>query len=395
MNCKLRISVWVVSLLAALAMPSLLGAQAKLPGHVRYTVIDLGPVGPPPGQAFSITQNTLVSGAAAVPGGAIHAVLWLKNFKFDIGKRGLGGTNSIAFGANVWGQVVGLAETSKADPNGEDFCGFAAQGFPSSSGSCLPYLWQLGVMRPLPTLGGNNGQANQINIRGQAVGLAENNKKDLNCPAPQVLQFKPVLWENGRARQLPTVGGDVDGVALGINDRGQVAGASGDCAPFSPTLLFPLQPLHAILWQQGKAVDLGNLGGDGYGFGNIALNLNSKGEVVGNSDLPGDTTNHAFLWTKEKGMQDLGTLPGDFLSAGLDINDRTEVVGVSLDSSFNLRAYLWRNGHMTDLNSLIPADSPLALLLACSINSKGEIIGLAMQKSNGEFHAFLATPKYW
>jgi pyrimidine deaminase RibD-like protein len=49
---------------------------------------------------------------------------------------------------------------------------------------------------------------------------------------------------------------------------------------------------------------------------------------------------------------------------------------------------------MTDLNSLIPADSPLSLILACSIISQGQIVGLAVEKDTGVAHAFLATPRY-
>jgi probable HAF family extracellular repeat protein len=115
--------------------------------------------------------------------------------------------------------------------------------------------------------------------------------------------------------------------------------------------------------------------------------------VVGHSDLTGDTTFHAYLWTRETGMRDLGTLPGDFASVALGINDRGEVVGGSLDVNFNIRASLWQNGAMTDLNTLIPANSGLYLLLAQSINSSGEVIGIAVEKSSGHVHGFLATPR--
>jgi hypothetical protein len=46
---------------------------------------------------------------------------------------------------------------------------------------------------------------------------------------------------------------------------------------------------------------------------------------------------------------------------------------------------------MVDLNSLIPANSELYLFTACSINSRGEIIGLALDVQ-GNFHGYLATP---
>ena len=118
----------------------------------------------------------------------------------------------------------------------------------------------------------------------------------------------------------------------------------------------------------------------------------SRGRWWATPDLPGDTANHAFLWTKENGIQDLGTLPGDVNSAGIGINDRGEVVGVSLDAASNLRAYHWQNGKMQDLNTLIEGDSSLYLILPCSINAGGEITGLAFDPTSNELHGFLASP---
>jgi probable HAF family extracellular repeat protein len=36
--------------------------------------------------------------------------------------------------------------------------------------------------------------------------------------------------------------------------------------------------------------------------------LNIHGQVAGNSDLAGNMTEQAFLWSRESGMKDLGTL---------------------------------------------------------------------------------------
>jgi probable HAF family extracellular repeat protein len=207
-----------------------------------------------------------------------------------------------------------------------------------------------------------------------------------------VLHFKPVTWEEGNIHALPTFRGDPDGVAEEINDSGQVVGGSGTCATFNPNLLTNLLSRHALLWKNRTVTDLGNLGGTtGQAGGNLAFNLNNRGQVVGVSDLPGDTTFHAFLWTKATGMQDLGTLSGDVNSTSTGINDAGLVVGLSLDASFNPRAFLWQKGAMTDLNTLIPAASSLFLITACSINSLGEISGLGVT-STGDVHAYLATP---
>jgi probable HAF family extracellular repeat protein len=382
-SIKTTTTVVAGSLLAALAM-----AQSP-----SFTVTDLGNVGPL-GQPLQITNNGLVAGAAAV-GSALHGVLWHKGRMLDLGTPGLKGQNSQAFGVNVSGQAVGEAETSNPDPNGEDFCGFAALGLPSPGGSCVPFLWQNGVMNPLPILGGNNGAANKINSRNEAAGTAENNMSDSTCPSggPQKYQFKPVVWRNGAVQELPTYSGDPDGTAMAINDAGQAAGASGDCEAFSPILLDNLQPLHALLWEDGKATDLGNLGGTGQGFGIRAENLNSLGRVVGYSDVAGDAYFHAFLWTSETGMQDLGTVGSDVDSLAIGINDAGDVVGASIDASFNPRAFLRVGRDLIDLNAHIP-DGPLYLATACSINARGEIIGIAIDKSSGDVHAYLAVPNH-
>ena len=379
-------------LLAVLAVPLTIAAQdtqqRTLPA-VRYTVTDLGTLsGGNFSQPFFINRYGLVSGSSSLPDGNQHATLWLEGLMGDIGAPGLGGPNSIAFGDNERFQSAGEAETSTSDPNGEDFCGFGTHL------TCLPFLWQDGEMVQLPTLGGNNGVAMSISNRGEVAGFAENSTPDPDCPVPQVLHFKPVVWEKGVIHQLPTFGGDPDGVAQEMNDDGKVVGGSGTCATFNTNLLYNLVPVHALLWEKGKAIDLGNLGGKtGQAGGNIALDVNNLGQVVGNSDLLGDTTFHAFLWTKRTGMQDLGTLSGDVASLSISINDAGSVIGASLDANFNPRAFLWEKGVMTDLNTLLAGDSPLYLLTGCSINSRGEITGLGLTRT-GEIHTYLASPTH-
>ncbi len=375
------------TILASIAAGSLLAALAMAaPPQRSYTVTDLGAVGNPPGQPYFVTNNGMVSGAATAANGAMHAVFWYKGQKIDIGAPGLGGPNSTALGVNERGQFVGEAESSA--PNSEDFCGFNAYGFPSDT-ACLPFLWQNGVMTKLPTLGGANGIANTINNRGDVVGNAENDTKDPGCP---VFQFKPVIWENGKIQPLPTYAGDPVGAALAINDNGQAVGISGPCSAFNPNLGLYLVDAHALLWENGVVTDLGSLGGPAGTFGgNHACAINNKGQVVGHSDLTGDTTFHAYVWTRETGMKDLETLPGDFASLALGINDKGEIVGASLSATFSERAVLWENDVMTDLNTLIPANSALYLQQAESINASGQIVGFGVT-SAGAVHGFLATP---
>jgi probable HAF family extracellular repeat protein len=400
--------------LATVAAPvSILGQSTTTP---RYTIVDLGPVGPSwsQGQPFVVSGNGLVSGETVLANPdnptqwVSHAVVWEVSSTKVINIPGLGGPNNIAFGVNVRGQAAGQADTETPDPNGEDFCGSTALGLTHSGNTCVPFLWRNGALVALPTLRdsagteGSNGAALQVNSFGMVVGTAENGEVDSTCPgasvSPQTIEFKPVLWikpfpwSQMRVQELLTIDGDPDGIAYAINDLGQVVGASGNCAPFNVLAQNNLTPLHAILWRNGNAIDLGNLGGDGRFAGIYATGLNDNGQVVGTSDTTGDASFHAFLWRQGR-ITDLGTLPGDAYSSATSIGNNGMVLGLSISASFSPRAVLWRDGTATDMNTLVPQDSPLYLESACSINEKGEIIGFAALKSNpSESHAYLAKP---
>jgi probable HAF family extracellular repeat protein len=397
MKSKLLLTILLAGLSALLAMPvGLATTQGNKSQPGRYTITDLGTLpGGPFSTATNIANNGLITGIAALPDYTQHAVLWQHGQIIDIGTPGAGGPNSGAFSVNERGQISLQAESSATDPNNENFCAYG------TGLKCLPFLWQNGVMTPLPLLGGNNGTVGQINSRGEVVGVAENGTVDSTCPpgvaftgtGPQVLDYEAVIWgpKSGQVRELRPLEGDTVGMALWINDEGQAVGGSGLC---SNTVLPPIAfAPHAVLWEKdGSARDLGNLGS---AVVNMALAINNHGQVVGGSSKTPDATvfngTHAFLWTREKGMRDLGTLPGDVASAGGGINDEGVVVGLSAGPDGGIRAFVWKDGVMTDLNTLVTADSPLFLLSAGVINSSGEIVGFGVTEA-GEVHGFLATP---
>jgi probable HAF family extracellular repeat protein len=73
-------------------------------------------------------------------------------------------------------------------------------------------------------------------------------------------------------------------------------------------------------------------------------------------------------------LRDLGTLRGDLSSFAFGINDRGLVLGQSCNSDFSVcRAFLWQDGVMMDLNTLIPAGS-LFQTDGGDINNRGEIV---------------------
>jgi probable HAF family extracellular repeat protein len=378
---KILFRTSLVGILAGAAYYAQTAAPQTTP---RYAVTDLGALGGTFSISYGINNAGRVAGAANVHGDKNQHPFFtgIGGTKYDLGT--LGGPNAQASAPNGANDIPIVSEIATPDPLGQDFCGFGTHLI------CIAGLWN-GAMSPLPTLGGNNAMAFAMNNRGQIIGVSENRVHDPACPSPQVLGYQAALWgpNVGTVQALPGLAGDTVGFALGINDLGQVVGSSGTCANTGVTAVGLLYGPHAVLWDNGSAIDLGSLGGKTMGK---ACSINNRGEVTGFSSLPGDKTVHPFLWTKETGMQDLGGLGADTLGDSAGLNNATQVVGGSCDNAGNCRAFLWEKNLLSDLNDLIAADSPMYLVYALGINDAGEIVGFAVQKKTGDIHAYLATP---
>jgi probable HAF family extracellular repeat protein len=367
----------------------------------RYYVFNLGaPLG---GNAepVGINNRGWISGGANLAGNnVVNAELW-NGTALDLGT--LGGPNSNVSWPNhtIKGEIVGISETAEPNPHGEPWSCFAF--FPSTTPTgdvCVGFAWQDGVMTELPPLpGGYDSYAAGVNNHGQIVGWAEDGVLDPTCnnapPAKQFLQFEAVIWgpKLTSIAQLPPYPGDPDSAATAINDLGQVVGISGLCS----NAVGGASAIHALLWQNGKPINLGNIGGQAW---NTPVSLNNHGQIVGFANTSGDQnaplSPTAFLWTRANGMQPLPLLEGDNTSAAYDINEEGQVVGVSNganDGPLGARAFLYESGTMMDLNSLIQPDSSLYLVLAQGINDAGEIVGTALDP-NGVEVGFLAVPAY-
>jgi probable HAF family extracellular repeat protein len=323
------------------------------------------------GDMSGISENGSINPHTKAP--ALHAVLWKGGQIIDLGT--LGGTESWAFGMNNRDQVVGLAETAIPDPTSMMGSGMQARAF----------LWQNGQMQDLGTLGGPDSFAWWINDRGQVAGVSYTDAK--KNPVTGQPTTHPFLWQGGKMRDLGTLGGSVGtfGGVNALNNHGEVVGASnlkGD------------KKTHPFLWDGQSLKDLGTFGGDN-GFANA---LNETGEVVGNANLPiacpgcGEPQVYrGFLW-KNGELTDVGVVPGDRCSIAWGINARGQVVGASGHCHGGVHAFLWQNGSIVDLNTLV-APSKLRLTLAWLITDRGEIAGEA-SLPNGAQHAFLLVPTH-
>lgn len=357
----------------------------------QYNIFDLPSLGGTSSRGNSINNRGWIAGFSNLPGNhSRHAALWRDNAITDLGT--LGGPNS----AITWsvksnsGLVAGIAQTAMPDPLGENWSSAFFYPGPNNVGFInLGFVWENGVMTALPTLGGNHGFATGANSRGQVVGWAENTCHDPTCVPPQVLQFRPVVWwpKHNQTRELPLIEGDTSGSATAINEQGQVVGISGIC----DLAVGRHTAKHAVLWDRGRVIDLGNLGAL---WNNTPTNINQRGDICGFTGDPADPDGflHAFIWTSESGMQALGELPGHVQSEAYGINEKRQVVGLSCDPDFvDCRAVIWENGVVTDLNSLKPADYTARLEHAKDINEAGEITGRSFDPVAGR-RAFLAVP---
>jgi probable HAF family extracellular repeat protein len=190
-----------------------------------------------------------------------------------------------------------------------------------------------------------------------------------------------------------------------LNNRGQVIGGSslaadpGACAGIGNTA-----NCHPFLWRKGKLIDLNTttIGGNPLG----ANEINDAGEIIGAAAFP-DAPYDAYLWRNGVAI-DLGRLDGDCYSEAWAINSEGQVVGNSLFcDGFSRHAFLWENGSIVDLNTLIPPGSSLQLVLIGPfsfspvpgpINDRGEIAGTGVppgvdpRNVQTQGHAFLLIP---
>ena len=381
-------------------------AQNQTPARHRtqYRVSSLDALGGTSSGGNSINDRSWVAGYSRLTGDqSRHAALWRNRQQhalLDLGTLG-GPNSSVAWNVkNTEGIIVGISQTADPEPLGEAWSSAAFYGGPNAIGFInLGFVWEGCQMRGLPNFpGGNNGFATGANNLGQVVGWAENDVHDPTCVSPQVLQFRPAVWELGPPDQihdLPLISGDTSGAATATNDNGQVVGISGIC----DQAVGRHTAKHAVLWENSGVTDIGNLGAEWW---NTPTAINQQGDIVGFAGDPafveGDIV-HAFIWTKHTGIQPLLALPGHTPehvdSEAYGINEHGQVVGTSCDANFvDCRAVVWDHSAVpTDLNDLKAPGFPARLENAKDINDKGEIAGRAIDANNVRT-AYLAVPAH-
>lgn len=318
-----------------------------------YTITEIPTLGGTESWAKAINSSGQVTGYARIASGPPRAFVWAQGSGI-IGLGTLGGSGSFGSDINDAGQVVGSADLWTE-------VGHA-------------FLWAPGgPMVDLGTLAGSGSYvrsyAYAIDNNGEVVGSSDSTGGSFHAFR------KP---PSSAMEDLGTLPGGHTSAAYAINDAGQVAGGDADSGTSGGYR-------HAVLWSGGTITDLGTLPG---GVASNASAINTAGQVVGWSNTGPSSVSYPVIWYNGS----VTALSGVLWGYGRGINSRGDVVGAAgfSGSAQYSRAFLWSNGTMTNLNTLLPAGSGWVLEHAWDINDAGQIVGDGL--FNGQRRGFLLTP---
>ena len=230
------------------------------------------------------------------------------------------------------------------------------------------------VKTVLGTVGtGSTSQAKMNDEAGQVTG--DTDTQGTSAPTP-------FFWSQSTGMiGISTFNGAKDGRAAGKESSpGEVTGFAdiGD----------PDGNAHAFSWtQNGGIVDLGTLG---TGLDSFGADINNSGDIVGYSftvggfDNPGAT--HAFVYHPDQQLTDIDTFNSQY-SIGLYINASGNIAGYYHPDGGGEHAFFWSSSTgMVDLGTLGGTTSrPTA------INANDQIVGYSTTAA-GDLHSFIWSP---
>ena len=357
-----------------------------------YWPIDLGHLGRTQTVAKGVNNAGQVVGWSKDSAGRMQAFAWSNGTMTGLGFLP-GGTTSVANAINNVGDITGEAYVSTNVHHA--------------------FLYVSNQIADLGTWGGLYSTGNAINDHREIAGWSYP-----SYPTPGTnFAFGPFLWRTNHFLGIWPFHSKLTAGAWGLNSNGYLAG--------NTVLDIPAKDREwPFIWwdantngtsEVGEMKVLGTLGGE---WGH-ATAINGSGQVVGwaSTNPAAFDPRHAYLVTPSNGiwmrygtneyeiwgntftngvnllMRDLGTLdrPTDNSFANA-INGRSWIVGTSTTRSGTNQAFLWHDGVMSNLNSLIESASGWVLTNATGINEYNEIVGMGLYYGQPRAFILRASP---
>lgn len=263
----------------------------------------------------------------------------------------------------IWNRLYGTFDVDALvgqhlEPCDNDACGEgtnshqAIVGHYGPPGAFRAFIWYppFTQIQDLGTLGGSTSVAIGVNEAGEVVGSAD-------LPSGRGHAF---LWSSLSGMQ--DLDGSLDHESYGraINNLHQVAGVR--------------DLLEVFLWTPDAGLQE-------LGFQGRPYAINDNGEMVGRLFQSG----HAFYWSKNTGLMDLGALPGDSHSEAVGINNHSQVVGTS-SSQAECVPFIW-----TPMGGMKPLPPMKGRWVSAAINDAGQVLVNHLW-GNGRAGTKLLTP---
>jgi len=350
------------------------------------------------------TQSLVMTFGVALAIAAAHAAATAQ--EYEVTDLGALGANNTTWSVNAAGQIAGWSNldgngglhdegffydgdsvhyigtpgpTTRSDLLGVNDLGEAVgkSGTVHENGEALLRRTN-GSVQQLGTLGGSRSAARSINSSSQVVGWSK---------LQGDLESRPFLWEDGVMTPLALLGG-TQGQAEWINDAGQIVGGSttdgGGLTQF------------AVLWENGIPTRLPPLHPT---LNNIASYIHDNGDIAGSitSQTPTGLATRGAIWRDGQILLQLGTLADgtpvepEASSWASGVNASGVVVGMSVNAQSALVPFVYRNGEMVQLDTLMPDPWIATWVGAGAINDAGQIAVTGLLPGQGS-RALLLTP---